>query len=293
MTNSFVIAILAGLGAMLGWGVSDFFVKKSLDQIENLVFMFWFQLISLISLAVYIPFSGQWQNFPYEELPELIILAAVSLLALFMFFRALKLGKVSVISPISASYAIFVIPVSMFFFQEQVSSTTLVILGLIILGIILTSLDIKGILQDGLDKGDLSKGVPSVLLNVAILAFWIPFWDNFISDKSWLMSLFLFKLIVVLMLTFMISVKKVKIRISNRSTIKWIIIAALLYSFASVSFDWGFGVTPHTSLVTVLSATFFVPTLLLGRIFLKEKLQLSQWFGVGLILVSLVSLGFI
>lgn len=291
--NSLSIAILAGLGAMLGWGISDFFVKKSLDKVDNLVFMFWFQLVSLISLAVYVPFSGQWQNFPYEQLPELMVLTVVSLLALFMFFRALKRGKVSVISPINASYAIFVIPVSMFFFKEQVSSTTLIVLGIIILGIILTSLDIKGILQDGLDKSDLSKGVPSVLINVAILAFWIPFWDNFISDKSWLMSLFLFRVLSVLILSLIILFKKVKVTIGNRSTMKWIIISALLYSLASVSFDWGFGVTPHTSLVTVLSATFFVPTLLLGQIFLKEKLQPSQWFGVGLILLSLMALGFV
>lgn len=291
--SSYLIAILAGLGAMLGWGISDFFVKKSLDKIDNLVFMFWFQLVSLISLTVYVPFSGQWQNFPYEQLPELMLLTVVSLLALFMFFRALKSGKVSVISPISASYAIFVIPVSMFFFKEQVSSTTLIILGVIILGIILTSLDIKGILQDGLDKGDLSKGVPSVLTNVAILTFFIPFWDNFISDKSWLMSLFLFKVLSVLILSLIVLFKKVKVKISNHSTMKWIIISALLYSLASVSFDWGFGVTPHTSLVTVLSAAFFVPTLILGRIFLKEKLQPSQWLGVGLILMSLMALVFV
>ncbi|MBU0576110.1 DMT family transporter [Patescibacteria group bacterium] len=293
MSNSFLVAILAGLGAMLGWGISDFFAKKSVDKVGSVVFIFWLQLISLISLAFYIPFSNQWQNYPYEQWPKILILVAINLLATYLFYKALEKGKVSIISPINASYPVFAIPISVFFFHEQISSGILILLVTIIVGIILTSLDIKGILEDGFDKNDFNKGVPLVLMNVALLAIWIPFWDDFISDKSWVMSLFIFRVMLVSMFGVFILAKKIKVGISERSTMKWVVISALLFSIAGISFDWGFGTTTHTSLITALSATFPAPTLLLGRIFLKEKLQLTQWFGVGLILLSLVVMGFI
>lgn len=40
MQKELFIAIIAGLGAMLGWGISDFFAKKSVDKIGPLVSLF-------------------------------------------------------------------------------------------------------------------------------------------------------------------------------------------------------------------------------------------------------------
>jgi uncharacterized membrane protein len=293
VTNSFVIAILAGLGAMLGWGISDFFGKKAVDKVSDVVFLFWLQLVGFIAIFVYVVFFGQWALAPVEKTPQIFVMAGVNLLASYLFYRALKKGKVSVISPINASYAIFTIPISIFFFQEHVSRSVLFLLAIVTLGVLLTSLDIKGIAKDGFDRKDLSKGVPDVLLNVLLLSIWIPFWDQFLSSNNWLMSLFLFKVMIMAILVIFVLVKKINLKINDKKIFKWIIISGLLYSVGYISFDWGFGTTPHTSLITALSATFPAPTLLLSRIFLKEKLQLTQWAGVGLILGSLVVLGFI
>ena len=293
MNNTFLIAILAGLGAMLGWGVSDFFAKKAVDKVSDVVFLFWLQLVGFILLATYVPFSGGWQPALLEKTPQIFVYAGINLLASYLFYRALERGKVSIISPINASYAIFAIPVSILFFKEQVSSSVLFLLAAVTLGVIFTSLDIKGIIQDGFDRKDLSKGVPSVLLNVLLLAIWIPFWDQFISNNNWVMSLFLFKIALMIILTVFIFIKKVDLRIKDSKIIKWIVFSGILYFIGYMSFDWGLSATPHTSMITALSATFPAPTLLLSRVFLKEKLEYSQWFGVALILGSLVVLGFI
>lgn len=278
---------------MLGWGVSDFFAKKAVDKVSDVVFLFWLQLVGFILLATYVPFSGGWQPALLEKTPQIFVYAGINLLASYLFYRALERGKVSIISPINASYAIFAIPVSILFFKEQVSSSVLFLLAAVTLGVIFTSLDIKGIIQDGFDRKDLSKGVPSVLLNVLLLAIWIPFWDQFISNNNWVMSLFLFKIALMIILTVFIFIKKVDLRIKDSKIIKWIVFSGILYFIGYMSFDWGLSATPHTSMITALSATFPAPTLLLSRVFLKEKLEYSQWFGVALILGSLVVLGFI
>jgi len=44
MDNSLAVAILGGLGAMLGWGFADFFAKKTVDRIGDLASLVWAHL---------------------------------------------------------------------------------------------------------------------------------------------------------------------------------------------------------------------------------------------------------
>ncbi len=64
--NSTVISVLGGLGAMLGWGTSDFFANQATDKVGHYRTFFWSQLVGLvliliISLAVGLtfPFNAQ------------------------------------------------------------------------------------------------------------------------------------------------------------------------------------------------------------------------------------------
>jgi len=55
MQKELLIAIGAGLGAMLGWGFADFFAKKSVDQVGSIVSLVWahfFGTVALIVIAV-------------------------------------------------------------------------------------------------------------------------------------------------------------------------------------------------------------------------------------------------
>jgi drug/metabolite transporter (DMT)-like permease len=46
--------------------------------------------------------------------------------------------------------------------------------------------------------------------------------------------------------------------------------------------------TGHVGIVTVLSSLFAAVTVLMGYLFLRERLQRNQWFGVLLIFVAIV-----
>ncbi|MFH1389024.1 MAG: EamA family transporter [Patescibacteria group bacterium] len=56
--NVFVIALIAGLSGMLGWGISDFFAKKSIDKIGDLKTLIGSQIIGGVFLLSYFLFIG-------------------------------------------------------------------------------------------------------------------------------------------------------------------------------------------------------------------------------------------
>jgi drug/metabolite transporter (DMT)-like permease len=57
-------------------------------------------------------------------------------------------------------------------------------------------------------------------------------------------------------------------------------------AYSAVAF--GFGATSHPSVIVVLSSTFSLPTLLLARVFLKERLGHTQKLAACTILAGTV-----
>ena len=53
-----LISILAGLGGMFGWGVSDFFANLSSEKVGHFKAFFWSQLAGILFTVLLIPFFG-------------------------------------------------------------------------------------------------------------------------------------------------------------------------------------------------------------------------------------------
>jgi drug/metabolite transporter (DMT)-like permease len=291
MNNELLFAVIGGVGAMLGWGISDFFAKKTVDKIGETVALFWMQALGIIPLFLFFLFNFDVSGFSVSQIPYVILWAVVDGAGYLMFYRALERGKVSMVSPIVASYSAFSVLISALVFGEQLSSNILLVLGVIFAGIMLTSIDFKEVRKDGFDKKDLVKGVPEALIGVVLFSVWFPFWDNFVSGGNWLLLVILLRSVITLFLFVVTKVSRLSIVVKDSQVVKWLMIIGLLDAIAYLTLTWGYGVTSYTSLISVLSATFSLPTLLLARIFLKEKLQLSQWGGIALILLGLALLG--
>jgi drug/metabolite transporter (DMT)-like permease len=67
----------------------------------------------------------------------------------------------------------------------------------------------------------------------------------------------------------------------------FVLSAALLDTVAFLSFATGLGST-YTSIVTALASLFSAVTVLLAWVFLRERLTVGQWTGVGVILVGVL-----
>jgi len=293
MNTELFIAIVGGLGAMTGWGISDFFAKKTVDKINDTVALFWMQLLGIIPLFIFFLFNFDLSNFTVNLIPWVILWGTIDGAGYLMFYRALDRGKVSIVSPVVASYSAFSVLVSALVFGEILSARIITVLAIIFLGIMFTSIDFEEVRKDGFDWKDLTKGVPEALLGVLLFSIWFPFWDNFVSGGNWLVLVILLRAVVTTFLFIVIKTKKYTISIKDKGkdVVKWLIIIGLLDAIAYLTLTWSYGVTSYTSIISVLSATFSLPTLLLARIFLKEKLKPTQWGGIVLILLGLALLG--
>jgi len=286
MQNELFIAIIAGLGGMLGWGFADFFAKKTIDEIGDLTTLFWAQLIGILPLTIFFLFNHNF-NLNDLDLTFLILFGIVSAISYDILYKAFGKGEVSIISPIFASNAGLVVILSAFLFGEIIPTLRWLALVIIILGILATCINPKGIIKS--IKKDVKKGLPEVIIALVVFSFWLVSWSNFISNKSWLLILFV-RVIATITVFVMARIRGIDLKVRNKKL--WIFLAligifdTLAFSLVSV----GFSLTRFVSVVAVLSGAFSLPTIILARIFLKEKLSKIQSAGAFAIILGIIFL---
>ncbi len=72
---------------------------------------------------------------------------------------------------------------------------------------------------------------------------------------------------------------KRKIEFADKSLWKFIFLIGLFDVAAFGFVSYGFSATPYASVIAMLSGSFSLPTIVLGRIFLKEKTTSLQTIG--------------
>jgi drug/metabolite transporter (DMT)-like permease len=289
MDNLLLFAILGGLGAMLGWGITDFFAKKTVSKIGNASALFWMQFIGIFPLLLIFPFQFDISDLTFSNILLMAFWAVIDGAGYLFFFSALEKGKVSIISPIVASYAAFSVLVSSIALGEAITLQTLFFLALIFIGIILTSLDFQQLRKDVTNKDNLVKGVPQAAIAIVFFAFWFPFWDDFVSKgNSWLTLLIGLRIFIALSLFLFTKCQSISLKVKDSKILRWLFFMGILDVGAYLALTWGYSESNYTSVVSMLSAAFSVPTLVLARVFLKERLKITQWIGVAIIIGSLV-----
>lgn len=287
----FLIAFIAGLSGMLGWGISDFFAKKTIDKIGDLKTLIGSQLIGGFFLLIYfLLIKGQVPVISGTLLLYVSLLAALDGAGYLFLYRAFQKGVVSIVSPIASSAAGFSVIVAIVLFKEQVSFLGLVGVALILLGILITSTDYKD-LRKSFSKANLTNGVPEAIISMILLGFWFPLWDRFVGDKEWLFWLIVSKFIMGIMLCiyFYLTNKGNKILSGYRSVIKILIPVAMLDALAYLGTTWGYSVTVNTtSLITVIANAYSLPTIILAYFLLKERVSRQQVIGIASMIAGIV-----
>src|SRR5258706_9392782 len=109
MQNELFIAVLAGLGGMLGWGLADFFAKKTIDQIGDIASLAWAHIFGTLVIFGVILYKVIFLNYkigiPHNPHTWLILLFFGVLQATVYYFvyKGFGKGQVSLLSPVFAS----------------------------------------------------------------------------------------------------------------------------------------------------------------------------------------------
>ena len=285
------IAIISGLMGMFGWGICDFLAKKTVVEIGAVKTLILTNLIGAGLMTIYL--------IKYPSLPDLSIsnLVGVGIFGLLWaaaylsFFRGLKVGKASVVGPVTSSYVILSAIISFVFLKEAYTLGKILTLSIIILGILSTSLDIKSLRNMKGDKKT-SQGIPEALFCMLLFGISFPFWGIFMNQSGWIILIILVKLIISLAIkTYAMMLPKAGISTKNRSSIPWAWIFGIAL-FEAIGFggvSWGFSVTSDTtSTIVAISSAYSVITVLLAFFLLKERLRSNQYIGIGLIITGVI-----
>jgi len=286
------MGIFSGLLSMFGWGTSDFLAAKSSRQIGHVLTYFWTQLAFLLITLVY--FVIKLPTFNINEILKFLIFLIPAgflfLVGTLAFYKGFIGGQVSLVSPIGASWAMVTVVLSVTFFKEVLAINQIVAIALIILGIILVSVNLKELLQ--IKKFVFLTGVKEGL--IAMIAWGISLFLIVPASKTlgWFFPVFALKFFGLLFLVIYILFSKQSLRINFQPSL-----LALLFLIGFLDIVAFFGYSSgvrgeYVSIIASVAASFPLVTILLARIFLKERMVLNQVFGMvgivaGLILISI------
>lgn len=290
METSLLIAVLAGLAGMLGWGLADFFAKKTIDVAGDMATLLWahvFGTAAMVSvfLATYkLDFASQ---LPADGLSWLLLMGFGFLQGLIyaLVYQGFGKGQLAVLNPVFSSYSGIAAALSIIVFGESIGVGRAAILGLIFMGIILVSIDTSE-LKNRRVKVLATPGLNEVILASGMAAFWTVFWAKFVGGQNWLAYAAVMYISMSLGVYLISLVQKVNLKIKDGRLWKFFILIGLSEVVAYVGISWGFSTAGHTSIIALLSGAFSVPTLVLAHAFLKERITAPQWGGVVTVLVG-------
>jgi len=278
------LGILFGLISMISWGMSDFFVTKSARGCATIRAFFWSQIVALIIMLPIFLLFFTLPKFSSQIFVMLFFAGISALISNFAFYKSLETGKVSIVMPIASCWAIVTIFISIVFLEELLTGTNAVGAIFAIIGVILVLFR-----KHNSAKGkNNSKGIFYAI--IAALAFGIDFViiDLLANEIGWFLPIFFIGIINASLLIIYAGFRKSNLSFP-RNIFSFVILVGVLdtiaYLFYSTSVTMELG-----AIVAPIAATSPVISIILAKIFFKEKIRLIQKIGILFVLAGLVLL---
>jgi len=288
--NGLLIAVVTGLIGMLGWGTGDYFASVGLNKkVSEEAGNFWLNFAGvsfcIVAFTLYTLLTGKSLEMPPlspADILSIVVLAGMNFVAYLFFFKALKVGNLSVISSVFSTYAAGAVLVSALIFGEAIPALRFVALGVVVAGVVMVAVaDLRNFKR--------IKGIGFVIPAVLIFAVFFPFWDS-IARKGGSFVLVLLLDTVLLLLYFLYARLKGAKLVYKLTHIKPFLIGGVLTTIAALSVSWGYEHTDVPSVVSVVSSAVPVTSVFLGYMLLKERLTKTQYLGLVTIVAGVALL---
>jgi drug/metabolite transporter (DMT)-like permease len=289
------MGVFFGLFAAICWGTGDFLARYATHRIGTYRTLCYIQFVGIAGLSVYLLATGELQH-AFSSTSWLIwvwagVAVLLNIIASLTLYRAFEVGTLSLVSPIAASYAVVTISLS-FMSGETLTIWQCVAIVLVLLGVIVVSTPLRN--ADG-DRAGFTPpwkggvhGVRWALL--AACGYGLTFWilGHFVTPSlGGITPVWCIRLATPLIL-FVLSPAARQPLTFPRGSIWWILLGVgIVDTFGYIFYNNG-TLSGALALVTILSSLYSAVTVLLAWIFLRERLQYSQWLGIGVIFVGIV-----
>jgi len=288
--------IILGISAALGWGVADFSARFASRRIGAFRTLFVMQFFGFSALSALLWLTGGFsRSFDSGWTPWLFAVVAglINTVAGLSLYRSFEVGAISIAGPVSSSYPALTVALAVAS-GERIHALRGAGLALTFIGMILAALtfapDEKHAIDPRTHHSDahLSKGAAFAI--VAAVGYGVMFWllgFHVVPRIGSGLSVWVIRL-TTLSVLLLVGLPTGKALPLPRGNVWWLLlVTGLMDTSAFVANNAGMG-AGHVAVVSVLASLYGAVTVLLSWIFLRERIERSQWFGIFLIFVGIV-----
>ena len=273
-----MIAALLGLASAFSWGIGDFAGGLASRKVGAYRAVMYGEAIGLIFAFIAIPFVNE--PFPDSHTLKWSIAAGiVGTIGLLAFFEAMRLGRISIVAPLSALIGA-IIPVLVGSFLEGTpQSGVLFGFALALIAVVLISRE--------KDEGESKASTHLYLPILAGTAFGLYFvFMNEASENLVIGPLITARFSGMLSIALYLLFKRESFRIEAGS---WQLLTINgLFDVGGNLFYILAAQAGRLDISAVLSSLYPGMTVFLAWLILKEKLQITQWIGILLALIAII-----
>jgi drug/metabolite transporter (DMT)-like permease len=285
------MGILLGLLTALSWGGSDFLARFATHRIGTLRTMFYMQFTGFVLLTIFLPWLGGWGHLAdgsgWQPWAWGALAGTLNFFATLTLYRSFEIGKLAVVAPISASYPVLTVLLSLLS-GEHLRSTRAIGIACTLLGVVLVAGGEKA--PDADDEEGLQRSGRGIGLALcSAIGFGFLFWllgtrvvpVTGATQTVWLIRLTSSFLTAILILAARKSIKPPTDRVAG-----WILGMGLTDTGAFVMNNFGMQVE-QVAVVSVLASLYGAVTVGLAAIFLREHVTRWQWLGIAAIFAGI------
>ena len=288
--------ILLGISAAFGWGVADFSARFSSRRIGAFRTLIVMQFFGFTALSIFLCLTGGFsRSFPPGWTPWLFaaIAGLINTVSGLCLYRSFEVGSISIAGPVSSSYPALTVALAIAS-GERIHALRGAGLALTFIGMILAALTFAPDEQHTVDPrthhahAHLSKGAAFAM--VAALGYGVMFWwlgFHVVPLIGSGLSVWVIRATTFVVL-FLVGVPTRQALPLPRGNVWWLLlVTGLMDTSAFVANNAGLG-SGHVAVVSVLASLYGAVTVLLARIFLRERMDRSQWLGIALIFAGII-----
>jgi drug/metabolite transporter (DMT)-like permease len=280
------MGILLGVLTALTWGGSDFLARFATERMGTLRTLLYMQLIGFILLTMALPWLGGWGHLTdgsgWQPWAWGALAGGVNAISTLSLYRSFEIGKMAVVAPLSASYPVLTIALSLFS-GERLSAPRATGIACTMIGVLLVAAGEKAPDANNTEAMRRSgKGIGWALASA--VGFGLLFWVlglRVIPRVGAPQTVWMIRLTCTLIAAAVILLARQPIKLPRNTRLISLGMglgdtAAFVLSNRAMQIE-------QVAVVSVLGSLYGAVTVALASIVLREHVSRWQWAGIAAI----------
>lgn len=274
---------------MFGFGLSNAMAKVPVKKIGAGKTIFLRGLFVSVSLFFVLIIFFSSTHFSILYILITFFLSIMAYIAFNFFYRAIKIGKVGIITPIANSSVIFTILFSTIFFKEVITLAQLSSIIVIIIGVFLISLNFKDLKNSQLFQK--TSGIQFALITCCIwgvIFFLYKIPTNILGP---ILTSFIIELGILISSGIHLKIRKNHVYPLDTGMLTRVFFIGLFGAVGTLFYTSGIRIS-DVSIIAALSFANPLVSTVYGKIVYKEKLSILQYIAFMLILTGILLISY-